>query len=164
LDAARFAADRHRPQRRKDVDATPYINHPLTVAGILVDAGIEDVEVLMAALLHDTVEDTETTLQEIADRFGDRVAKLVAEVTDDKTLPKAERKRLEIATAASKSPGARLIKQADKIANLRDIVEHPPQWDADRLLAYRQFAADVIVQARGISGALDALGEAELGR
>ena len=110
LDAARFAADKHRHQRRKDVEATPYINHPLAVTAILAEAGIDDVDVLVAALLHDTVEDTETSPEEIAERFGPVVAGYVAEVTDDKGLPKAERKRLQVATTAGKSAGARLIK------------------------------------------------------
>ncbi len=164
LKAASFAADRHRHQRRKDAAATPYINHPLTVAEILAATDVTDVDVLAAALLHDTVEDTETTLDEIAERFGPRVAALVAEVTDDRSLPKAERKRLEVARVAGKSKGARLIKVADKISNLRDIADHPPQWDAERVAAYRQFAADMIAGARGLNSALDVLADAELAR
>lgn len=133
VEAARFAADRHRHQRRKDAEATPYINHPLTVAAILCEVGIDDADVIVAALLDDTVEDTETTPGEIVTMFGERVASLVAEVTDDKRLPKVTRKQLQVAHAASKSEGARLIKLADKIANLRDLAEHPPQWDDERM-------------------------------
>lgn len=162
LDAARFAADKHRHQRRKDVEATPYINHPLAVAAILAEAGIDDVDVLVAALLHDTVEDTETSPEEIVERFGPVVAGYVAEVTDDKSLPKAERKRLQVATTAGKSAGARLIKQADKIANLHDIANHPPQWDAERMAAYRRFAGEVIAATRGVSPTLDAQGTSAL--
>lgn len=157
LEAALFAAEKHRHQRRKDHAATPYINHPLGVAKILCEAGIEDVDVLVAALLHDTVEDTETTPSELAERFGPRVASLVAEVTDDKSLPKTERKRLQVATAAGKSEGARLIKIADKIANLRDLADHPPAWDDERMEAYRGFSAEVIAEAAGVSAALDAM-------
>ncbi len=164
LQAASFAADRHRHQRRKDAAATPYINHPLTVAAILSGVNVTDGDILAAALLHDTVEDTETTVEEIAERFGPRIAALVAEVTDDRSLPKAARKRLEVARVAGKSEGARLIKVADKISNLRDIADHPPQWDAERIAAYRQFAADMIAGARGLNPALDALADAELER
>ena len=87
LDAVAFSADRHRNQRRKDAEASPYINHPIALARLIAaDGGVTDVEVLMAAILHDTVEDTNTSLQELRDRFGDRVAGIVSEVTDDKNL------------------------------------------------------------------------------
>jgi (p)ppGpp synthase/HD superfamily hydrolase len=162
VEAARFAADRHRHQRRMDAKATPYINHPLTVAAILCEVGIDDADVIVAALLHDTVEDTETSPAEIASRFGERVASLVAEVTDDKSLPKETRKLLQVAHVAAKSEGARLIKIADKIANLCDLAEHPPQWDDQRMLAYRQFAADVIAGARGGNEMLDQVADRAL--
>lgn len=111
LEAAAFAADRHRRQRRKDEEASPYINHPLALAHILSREGkVSDPIVLCAALLHDTVEDTETTLDELERRFGAEVAAIVAEVTNDETLPKAEQKRLQVANAASKSSGAKLVK------------------------------------------------------
>ena len=90
ISAISFAADKHRNQRRKDIEASPYINHPIALANILAnEAGIEDEKVLVAAILHDTIEDTETTAQELADLFGDDVAAIVLEVTDDKSLPKA---------------------------------------------------------------------------
>src|SRR4051794_38560648 len=93
LKAAEFAAEKHRMQRRKDVDASPYINHPLALANILISEGhVEDPDVLVAALLHDTVEDTDTTTDELEQEFGKRIAEIVAEVTDDKSLPKEERK------------------------------------------------------------------------
>ncbi len=133
------------------------------MAAILCEVGVDDADVIVAALLHDTVEDTETTPAEILDLFGERVASLVAEVTDDKRLPKATRKQLQVAHAASKSEGARLIKLADKIANLRDLAEHPPQWDAERMQAYRQFAADVIAGARGVNATLDQVADQALG-
>ena len=131
LRAAEFAADRHRSQRRKDVEASPYINHPLTVAAILAEEGdVTDATVLAAALLHDTVEDTQTSIAEVEQLFGREVASIVAEVTDDKSLEKAERKRLQVERAHSKSEGAKLVKLADKIANLRDIAACPPaDWD-----------------------------------
>jgi guanosine-3',5'-bis(diphosphate) 3'-pyrophosphohydrolase len=158
LDAAAFAADRHRSQRRKDAEATPYINHPLSLASILArEGGVDAAQVIAAALLHDTVEDTETTLAEIEARFGPDVAGMVAEVTDDKSLPKLERKRLQVARAAHKSPGARLVKLADKIANLRDLAGSPPaDWDAARKAEYVRWAREVVAGLRGTNAALEA--------
>src|SRR5688500_11112109 len=127
LKALAFAAHKHRDQRRKDPDASPYINHPIALADVLVnEGGVSDVEVLCAALLHDTVEDTATTHEELVDAFGPRVARIVAEVTDDKTLSKSERKRLQVEHATRLSPEAKLVKLADKICNLRDVAERPP--------------------------------------
>jgi len=146
LDAVHFAADRHRNQRRKDADASPYINHPLALARLLsVDAGVSDVDVLMSAVLHDTVEDTETTIEELRARFGERVAELVAEVTDDKRLPKGRRKELQIEHAPHKSPGAALIKLADKTCNLRDVADAPPaDWSLERRREYFDWAKQVV--------------------
>lgn len=157
LEAASFAADRHRDQRRKDVDATPYINHPLTVGRILAEAGVEDVEVLMAGVLHDTIEDTETTAEELTRRFGERVCGLVLEVTDDKTIDKLERKRLQVIKAPTKSDDAKMIKMADKIANLRDLKAPPVGWSAKRIGAYIQFAEMVAGGCAGANPALDAM-------
>ena len=155
LKAALFAADRHRNQRRKGRRGAPYINHPLAVAECLVAAGVEDPDVLAAALLHDTVEDTETSLSEIEYLFGQRVASIVAEVTDDKSLPKAERKRRQIASAPTKSREAKLCKLADKICNLRDLRDCPPDWNVERINAYHRFARDVYRGLRGTHANLD---------
>ena len=155
LEDASFAAERHRDQRRKDVDATPYINHPLEVAKILSRAGVEEPNVLVAALLHDTIEDTETSLQEITQRFGERVSGFVLEVTDDKRLPKAERKRRQVESAPGKSDGAKMIKLADKIANLRDLSQSPPRWTSERMGAYRLWAHEVVSGCRGVNRQLD---------
>lgn len=157
LEAASFAADKHRDQRRKDVDATPYINHPLDVARILAEAGVEDVEVLMAGVLHDTIEDTKTTAEELTQRFGERVCGLVLEVTDDKRLDKLERKRLQVIKAPGKSADAKQIKMADKIANLGDLKAPPVGWDAKRVGAYIQFAEMVAGGCAGANVALDAM-------
>ena len=134
LKALAFAAHKHRDQRRKDAEASPYINHPIALAEVLAgEGGISDVEVLAAALLHDTIEDTATTAAELRAEFGERIAAMVEEVTDDEKLPKAERKRLQIVHAAALSPGAKLVKLADKICNLRDVAERPPaQWNLQR--------------------------------
>lgn len=158
LNAASFAADKHRGQRRKDAEASPYINHPLALADILArEGGVEDATVIAAALLHDTVEDTETSIEEIEARFGKRVASMVAEVTDDKSLPKEERKRLQVVKSASKSPGAKLVKLADKTANLRDLLATPPaDWSAERRMQYFEWAREVVEGLRGCNAALEA--------
>lgn len=146
LRAAAFAADQHRNQRRKDHARTPYINHPLAVARVLAEeGGVKDLEILAAAILHDTLEDTETTRLELEREFGACIAALVSEVTDDKSLPKQRRKQLQIDHAPMKSKGAALIKIADKICNLRDLRDSPPkQWTAERRQRYRQWASDVV--------------------
>lgn len=158
LDAASFAADKHRLQRRKDADASPYINHPLALADILArEGGVEDAKVIAAALLHDTVEDTETSIEELEVRFGKRIASMVAEVTDDKSLSKEERKQLQITKSASKSPGAKLVKLADKIANLRDLASAPPaDWSDERRTQYFEWARQVVSGLRGTNGSLEA--------
>lgn len=125
-----FAAIKHKNQKRKDHDETPYINHPIGVAYILVDeAKIYDEEVILSALLHDTVEDTNTTFDEIEEYFGKNVRNIVEEVTDDKTLDKKERKRLQIVNASKSSYKAKLVKLADKLYNLRDLEKDLPiEW------------------------------------
>ncbi|MGF1457976.1 MAG: HD domain-containing protein [Leptolyngbyaceae cyanobacterium] len=125
--ALHFATHKHRRQRRKDPQSTPYINHPIELLNILVrEVQVEDSVVLMGALLHDTVEDTATTLAEIRDQFGPEVARVVEELTDDKSLPEAVRKQQQVEHAATMSDRAKLVKLADKIANVRDIAIAPP--------------------------------------
>ena len=144
LKAAAYAARQHRDQRRKDAEASPYINHPLTVANILSEADVDDPVVLAAAILHDTIEDTTTTAAELRRLFGEQVAGIVLEVTDDKSLPKARRKELQVEHAPHLSEGAALVKFADKIANLTDILEAPPEWPAERKAEYFAWAASVV--------------------
>ena len=158
MEAASFAADRHRLQRRKDAEASPYINHPLSLANVLTGEGrVTDATVIVAALLHDTVEDTETSLDEIAARFGAEVAAIVAEVTDDKTLDMAERTRLQVVKAGSKSERAKLVKLADKICNLRDIAATPPaHWSAERRAEYLRWSREVVAGLRGTNASLEA--------
>jgi guanosine-3',5'-bis(diphosphate) 3'-pyrophosphohydrolase len=158
LRALAFAAHKHRDQRRKDAAASPYINHPIALANVLVnEGGVTDAEVLSAALLHDTVEDTATTLEELEREFGPRVAEIVAEVTDDQRLPKAERKRLQVEHAAGLSREAKLVKLADKICNLRDVAERPPaQWDLARRREYFDWARRVVEGVRGAHPDLEA--------
>ncbi|MEM8502656.1 MAG: HD domain-containing protein [Cyanobacteria bacterium P01_D01_bin.1] len=158
LEALSFSAYKHRHQRRKDHE-TPYINHPITVANILLnEAGVTDEVVLIAALLHDTVEDTETTFEEIEQQFGEAVKAIVAEVTDDKSLPKAVRKQQQIDHAAGLSDRAKLVKLADKTANLRDITTTPPKdWSATRVNDYLEWGKAVIEQIRGTHAKLESL-------
>jgi len=161
-----FAADKHRNQRRKDKEASPYINHPIALAKILiVEAGVEEQLVLCAALLHDTVEDTETSYDELAGRFGSDVAAVVLEVTDDKSLPRAERKQLQIDHAPRLSRAAKLVKLADKIANLRDVADHPPaNWPLERRREYFDWAKRVVDGLRGTHPRLEAAFDAAFAR
>ena len=157
LRAARFAAERHAGQFRKGSSQTPYINHPLTVAEILSRiAGVNDPDILAAAILHDTVEDVGVTRDEIADQFGEAVAAYVMEVTDDKSLDKAVRKQTQIDHAPHLSAGAKLIKLADKITNVRDVTDDPGiDWTLERRKDYIDWAENVAAGLRGINEPLD---------
>ena len=162
LAASAFAAHKHRDQRRKGAEASPYINHPIAVANVLAnEAHITDPIVLAAALLHDTIEDTDTTADELTAAFGPEIAAIVLEVTDDKSLLKHERKRLQIEHAATLSDKAKLVKLADKICNLRDMSQSPPvDWSAERKGEYFAWAKQVVDPMRGVSPTLEALFDA----
>lgn len=153
----KFAAEKHAQQRRKNADATPYINHPIEVAEHLARVGgVTDEDVLVAALLHDTIEDTGTTAEEIESSFGSRVVAIVLECTDDKRLEKAERKRLQIVNAPKKSPDAKCVKIADKTCNLASIlVDAPPSWSLRRQREYFEWAEQVIHGLLGVNEQLD---------
>jgi len=157
LSAAEFAARKHRDQRRKDERASPYINHPISLAQILREEGdIDDPAVIAAALLHDTIEDTETDYQELRGQFGSRVADMVVEVTDTKWLQKGSRKRLQVSKATKSSEGAKLIKLADKISNLRDVISSPPAgWSLARKREYFDWAKEVVDNVRGANAKLE---------
>jgi guanosine-3',5'-bis(diphosphate) 3'-pyrophosphohydrolase len=159
LEAMAFAAQKHRDQRRKDREASPYINHPIDLANILVnEAGVTDAVTVVAAILHDTVEDTDTSVDELGARFGAEVTAIVAEVTDDKTLPKAERKRMQEVHAPTASFRAQQVKLADKISNLRDIVRSPPEtWSLERRRDYFEWAKRVADGVRGRHARLEEL-------
>lgn len=147
LKAAYFAAEKHREQRRKDAAQTPYVNHPIAVAETLRIFGVTDVNVLVAALLHDILEDTEASPGEIAQGFGMGVLAIVQEVTDDKSKPKQMRKDLQIEQASELSEGARLVRLSDKICNLLDISTHPPVgWSVERCLQYVDWCEAVVHQ------------------
>lgn len=157
LRAARFAAEKHRMQRRKDPDASPYINHPLSVAEVLSRHGVGDVVTLCAAVLHDTIEDTETSAEELRDRFGAEVAGVVLEVTDDKELPKERRKELQVEHARSLSDRAKLVKLGDKICNVLDVGQRPPpDWDRQRRMEYLDWTERVVAGCRGVNPQLEA--------
>jgi len=157
--AVDFAAAKHRNQRRKDEEASPYINHPIALTRVLkVEAAVADLDVLSAALLHDTIEDTETTVEELEREFGPRIARIVAEVTDDTSRPKEERKRLQVEHAASLSHEAKLVKLADKICNVRDMLDAPPaHWSLERRQAYFDWAKEVVDNLRGTHARLEGL-------
>jgi GTP diphosphokinase / guanosine-3',5'-bis(diphosphate) 3'-diphosphatase len=162
LGASAFAALKHRDQRRKGAEASPYINHPIAVANVLAnEAYVTDPVILAAALLHDTIEDTDTTADELTAEFGPGIAEIVLEVTDDKSLPKQERKRLQIEHAAALSEKAKLVKLADKICNLRDMNQSPPvDWSIQRKAEYFAWAKQVVDPMRGVSPTLEALFDA----
>ncbi|XP_076590470.1 guanosine-3',5'-bis(diphosphate) 3'-pyrophosphohydrolase MESH1 [Chaetodon auriga] len=157
LETVHFAAEKHRNQRRKDTEQTPYINHPIGVARILShEGGVTDIEVLQAALLHDTVEDTDTSPAELEAKFGPIVARIVQEVTDDKSLPKQERKRQQVEHAPHCSRQAKLVKLADKLYNLRDLNRCTPVgWTAERVQEYFVWACEVVKGLRGASSVLE---------
>lgn len=157
LQAIKFSADKHRDQRRKDVPASPYINHPIEVADVLwTIGGVYDIVTIVGALLHDTIEDTDTSHEEIRVNFGEEVLTLVLEVSDDRRLPKAERKLKQIKTAPLLSARAKQLKLADKTCNISDIVNRPPHaWSWQRRLEYLEWAASVAASLRGINVKLE---------
>jgi guanosine-3',5'-bis(diphosphate) 3'-pyrophosphohydrolase len=146
LAAARFAAEKHAGQKRKGLANEPYINHLIEVAELIATASETlDTNLVMAGLLHDTIEDTDTTAQDLEERFGSDVTRLVLEATDDKSLPKETRKALQIKTAPHKSPRAQTLKLADKVSNLRSLLASPPaEWSSDRKRQYGEWARQVV--------------------
>jgi GTP diphosphokinase / guanosine-3',5'-bis(diphosphate) 3'-diphosphatase len=157
LAAASFAAKKHKLQKRKGDDGEPYINHPLEVANLLANIGkVEDYNILTAAILHDTVEDTDATKEEITELFGATVCGYVLEVTDDKSLPKEERKQKQIEHAPHLSAGAKQIKLADKISNITDVTNNPPHdWSHERKIEYVEWGKKVIAGLRGVNKNLE---------
>jgi (p)ppGpp synthase/HD superfamily hydrolase len=156
-EAADLAARRHSGMQRKGRGNEPYINHLAEVANLLsIATEGADAELVAAGWLHDTIEDTETTHRELAEKFGERVAAFVVEVTDDMALPKDERRRRQVVEAPKKSPGAKLIKIADKISNIRArILPRPNQDERDDLIDYLAWAEKVVQGCRGINAVLD---------
>jgi (p)ppGpp synthase/HD superfamily hydrolase len=157
LKALHFASIKHRDQRRKDEEASPYINHPIEVAELLVRiGGVTDLVVLQSAILHDTIEDTHITEDELEMLFGPEVRRVVQEVTDDKSLPKEERKRLQIEHAPHLSRQAKLVKLADKISNVRAVALTPPaDWSIERRREYLDWTKKVVDGLRGCNDQLE---------
>jgi guanosine-3',5'-bis(diphosphate) 3'-pyrophosphohydrolase len=154
--ALSFSAEKHTKQRRKDIDKTPYINHPISLANILAQRWVIDENVLCAAILHDTIEDTETTVDELQEHFGEKITSIVLEVTDDKSLEKSVRKQKQVEHAATISHEAKLVKLADKIANITDIINTPPEdWSRDRKKEYFEWAKAVVDNLRGAHQGLE---------
>jgi len=164
--AISFAAKKHKTQKRKGADGEPYINHPLEVLNLLTNIGdVEDFDILIAAVLHDTIEDTQTTKEEITELFSENVCEMVLELTDDKSLPKAERKQLQIEHAPHLSAGAKQIKLCDKISNIRDVTENPPQgWSKERQIEYVEWGEKVISGLRGANENLESCFDELVGR
>ena len=157
LRAADAAARWHVNQRRKGAAQEPYVTHLIEVAMLVAEATDgADPNLIVAALLHDTIEDQGVTRQEIAAQFNDDVAGLVVEVTDDKKLPKAERKRLQIEHAPDLTPRAKILKFADKISNLRSLATSPPaDWPTQRRIDYVIWTTEVVQGLRGASDLLE---------
>jgi guanosine-3',5'-bis(diphosphate) 3'-pyrophosphohydrolase len=157
IQAITFATRKHHGQTRKDEEKTPYIFHPLGLVEVLVNVGkITDTNIICAALLHDTVEDTETTPEELTETFGAEISDIVMEVTDDKSLDKDVRKQAQIDHARHLSKPARAVKLADKICNLGDVSESPPAWPLERRQQYFDWAKKVIDGLRGEWSELEA--------
>jgi len=166
IKALGFAAHKHRDQRRKDPEASPYINHPIALANVLAnEAGVTEPIVLAAAILHDTVEDTDTNCEELDEQFGRQIRIIVLEVTDDKTTRRQERKDAQIKTSPYLSHEAKLVKLADKICNLRDVADSPPpNWSLARRQEYFDWAKQVVDGLRGAHPRLEAIFDAAFAR
>ena len=164
LECLSFAAAKHRGQLRKGAAASPYINHPIAGAMVLATAGqVEDEALLLAAVLHDTVEDTNTTFEELEERFGGEVTGLVRELTDNKKDPKEVRKQDQIDHASTASARAKQLKIADKICNVEDVVASPPpDWSLERRREYLDWAERVVAGCRGVNEGLEARFDAAL--
>ena len=157
LKAIRFAAQKHNDQRRKDSRSSPYINHPIQVAETLWTIGdVRDVPLLIASILHDTIEDTDTAPDEVKKEFGEDVLALVLEVTDDKSLPNQVRKQRQVESAPHKTQHAKLLKLADKICNVRDLIYSPPRgWSRGRQREYLLWSERVVAGLRGVNRRLE---------
>lgn len=156
IKACNYAAQQHSDQRRKDPNKTPYINHPLEVASLLSRCGVTDVDTLCAAVLHDTVEDTTTTTADLKWLFGDNVCSIVMECSDDKSLSKVDRKKLQIEHAKVASNSAKLVKLADKWSNINSLLTSPPSfWSEERKIGYVKWGFAVCQNCFGINKALD---------
>ena len=163
IKASVYAAEKHKYQRRKGFNQVPYINHPLKVAKMLSECGENDENLLVAAILHDVIEDTDANSQEVTEQFGKEVSDLVLEVTDDKDLPYAIRKELQVKGAPTLSENAKRLKIADKICNVKDILSYPLDWSTERKISYLEWAKQVVEGCRNINPVLDRVFDETLG-
>ncbi len=158
FEAIAFASIKHRDQRRKDLNNSPYVNHVLDVANLLVQAGVTDEDTIIAGLLHDTIEDTETSHEEIKKLFGENVLEIVLECSDDKKLDKIKRKQLQIEHASDISFSAKLVKLADKYSNLSDLLTNPPKtWKSEEIKGYAYWCFAVCSKLAGVNETFDAM-------
>ena len=157
IDACEFAAEKHKYQRRKGYLRIPYINHPLKVCKLIADCEETEIDLLLAAILHDTIEDTNTLPSDISDRYGVEVANIVLEVTDNMKLPEKERKELQVSKASGLSRNAKIIKIADKICNMNDILNYPLFWSRKRKLNYFTWSFRVFEGCKMVNSKLDAI-------
>ncbi len=155
IKAGVYAAEKHKYQRRKGFNQVPYINHPLKVAKLLSECGENDESLLIAAILHDVIEDTDATEQDITEQFSKEVSDLVMEVTDDKDLPYAVRKELQVKGAGTLSQKAKKLKIADKTCNILDILTYPLDWSTERKLSYLEWAKEVVDGCRNVNPELE---------
>jgi GTP diphosphokinase / guanosine-3',5'-bis(diphosphate) 3'-diphosphatase len=156
IKALTFSAIKHKAQRNDDADATPYINHPIALTSLFSRVGISDCKIICAALLHDTLEDTDTTYADLKANFGKKISDIVLAVSDDKSLPDVERRRLQVANAKIASKQAKLVKLADKTCNLRDMINTPPVgWSIKRKRDYFDWAKAVVDEMRGVHKKLE---------
>ncbi|VBB18657.1 putative guanosine-3' 5'-bis(diphosphate) 3'-pyrophosphohydrolase MESH1 [Yasminevirus sp. GU-2018] len=156
LKAVKYAAECHRDQRRKDQFKTPYINHPVEVAEFLANLGVTDVNTLVGCILHDVLEDTDGTEQQISDLFGDVVLRIVLDCSDDKSLDKIQRKRLQISHAEDIRPEAKLVKLADKYSNISGLLTHPPtSWSEEEIKGYVHWGMAVCRNLYGVNETVD---------
>jgi guanosine-3',5'-bis(diphosphate) 3'-pyrophosphohydrolase len=155
IKAGVYAAEKHKYQRRKGFNQVPYVNHPLKVARLLSQCGEHDETLLIAAILHDVVEDTDATDEEISTKFSKEISELVMEVTDDKDLPYAVRKELQVKGAPNLSENAKKLKIADKTCNIRDILTYPLDWSTERKLSYLDWAKEVVDGCRNTNPELE---------
>lgn len=156
-----FAARKHRDQRRKDPYGSPYINHPIALMHVLSEeAGVTDAHLLAVAALHDTIEDTDTTFEELIRVFGEEISKTVLELTDDKSLPKPDRKKRQIEYASRISHAGAIVLLADKVCNLRDIARiPPPDWTLQQKRNFFDWAREVVENLPPVNETLEALFE-----
>ncbi|MFZ5940513.1 MAG: HD domain-containing protein [Bacteroidota bacterium] len=154
--ALEFATEHHKFQRRKGYNRVPYINHPVKVAALLAQFGEMDTVILCAALLHDVLEDTPATSDQLTGLFGEEICSIVLELTDDMSLPKYRRKKLQVEHAPFLSEKAKKIKIADKTSNMSDLISYPINWSVERKAEYFLWAARVVEGCRGVNAGLEA--------